>query len=70
MITQFLTLELDATHLSSSLQHTIEAQLKQQGEPLRWAIAAVSAEGIQVEAVILQEQEIILSDASDMNSCP
>jgi hypothetical protein len=70
MITQFLTLELDVTHLSSSLRHTIESILKQQGEPLRWAITAVSAEGIQVEAVILQEQEIILSDASDMNSCP
>jgi hypothetical protein len=55
MVTQFITVEINLNALTHSLQHTIEAQLTLQGEPLRWAITAVYKGIAQVEAVVLQE---------------
>ena len=55
MVTQFITVEVNLNNLTLSLQHTIEAQLTLQGEPLRWAITAVRQGIAHVEAVVLQD---------------
>jgi hypothetical protein len=55
MVTQFITVEINLNDLALSLQHTIEAQLTLQGEPLRWAITEVRQGIAHVEAVVLQE---------------
>jgi hypothetical protein len=70
MVTQFLTLETDTTNLSSPLRHTVEAQLKRQGEPLRWAITAASAANVRVEAVILQGEETVFPCSAAAKPCP
>jgi hypothetical protein len=57
MVTQFITVEIDLKDLNRPLQNVIEAQLKTQGEPLRWAITAVNQGMAQVEAVVLQNLE-------------
>jgi hypothetical protein len=53
MQTHFLTLELDL-QTAAALQPSILAALRQEGEPLRWAITQVDQERgkIQVEAVV------------------
>jgi hypothetical protein len=61
MITQFITVEIDLKDLNLPLQDAIEAQLKLQGEPLRWAITAVKQGVAQVEAVVLQKVEAKVS---------
>jgi hypothetical protein len=61
MITQFITVEIDLKDLNLPLQDAIEAQLKLQGEPLRWAITAVKQGVAQVEAVVLQKVEAEVS---------
>jgi hypothetical protein len=57
MVTQFITVEIDLSDLRRPLQDAIDAQLKTQGEPLRWAITAVNQGMAQVEAVVLQTPE-------------
>jgi hypothetical protein len=57
MVTQFITVEIDLRDLNCPLQHALEAQLKMQGEPLRWAITAVNQGIAHVEAVVLQNLE-------------
>jgi uncharacterized ParB-like nuclease family protein len=57
MVTQFITVEIDLSDLRRPLQDAIDAQLKTQGEPLRWAITAVNQGMAQVEAVVLQNLE-------------
>jgi hypothetical protein len=57
MVTQFITVEIDLRGLNCPLQNALEAQLKMQGEPLRWAITAVNQGIAQVEAVVLQNLE-------------
>jgi uncharacterized membrane protein YdcZ (DUF606 family) len=54
MATQFVTVEINLATLVIPLQAAIEAQLNEQGEPLRWAITSVSSGIVQVEAVVLQ----------------
>jgi hypothetical protein len=54
MVTQFITVEIDLKDLDRPLQDVIETHLKTQGEPLRWAITAVTQGIAQVEAVIVQ----------------
>jgi hypothetical protein len=54
MAIQFITVEINLADLVISLQAAVETQLKAQGEPLRWAITAVSQGIAQVEAVVLQ----------------
>ncbi|HEY9826651.1 MAG TPA: hypothetical protein V6D19_14495 [Stenomitos sp.] len=57
MTTQFITLELDLETAMPQLRSAIESQLVLQGEPLRWAIAAVNEGIVRVEAVVLQAEE-------------
>jgi hypothetical protein len=57
MVTQFITVEIDLSDLRCPLQDAIDAQLKTQGEPLRWAITAINQGMAQVEAVVLQNLE-------------
>ncbi|WP_353931654.1 hypothetical protein WJM97_03450 [Okeanomitos corallinicola TIOX110] len=54
MTTHFITAEIDLQETPTELQKTIEAELKKQGEPLRWAVTAVDAEKEKatVEAVV------------------
>jgi hypothetical protein len=54
MTTHFITAEIDIQETPIQLQQVIEAELKKQGEPLRWAITAVNSEQQKatVEAVV------------------
>ncbi|MBD2568192.1 hypothetical protein [Anabaena lutea] len=54
MTTHFITAEIDIQETPTELQKAIEAELKKQGEPLRWAITSVddSKEKATVEAVV------------------
>ena len=54
MTTHFITAEIDLQESPVQLQQAIEAELQKRGEPLRWAIASVDAEGqkAQVEAIV------------------
>ncbi len=54
MTTHFITAEINFQETPDQLQKAIEAELKKQGEPLRWAITSVDAERqkVTVEAVV------------------
>ncbi|OUL34494.1 hypothetical protein BV372_13920 [Nostoc sp. T09] len=54
MTTHFITAEIDLQATPTELEKAIEAELKKQGEPLRWAITSVDAEQQKatVEAVV------------------
>lgn len=54
MTTHFISAEIDIQETSTELQQAIEAELKKQGEPLRWAITSVDEEQQKatVEAVV------------------
>ncbi|AFY43014.1 hypothetical protein [Nostoc sp. PCC 7107] len=54
MTTHFITAEIDIQETPTDLQKAIEAELKKQGEPLRWAITSVDKEQqkVAVEAVV------------------
>jgi len=54
MTTHFITAEIDLQNTATELQATIEAELKKQGEPLRWAITSVDTANQKaiVEAVV------------------
>ena len=54
MTTHFISAEIDLQETPTELQKAIEAELKKQGEPLRWAVTAVDAEKekVTVEAVV------------------
>lgn len=54
--THFVTAEVELQDTADAMQQAIEAELRQWGEPLRWAIVAVDAVGqtAQVEAVVIQ----------------
>jgi hypothetical protein len=54
MTTHFITAEIELPETSTELEKAIEAELKKQGEPLRWAITAVNEEEqtATVEAVV------------------
>ena len=58
MTTHFITAEIDLQENPLQLQQEIEAQLEQQGEPLRWAITEVDQEQekVTVEAIITTEK--------------
>jgi hypothetical protein len=63
MTTHFITAEVNLNETNMDLQdadswcEAIAAQLKTQGEPLRWAVTAVDEGVAQVEAVVLQDAE-------------
>lgn len=52
--THFITAEINLQETPDQLHKAIEAELKKQGEPLRWAITSVDAERqkVTVEAVV------------------
>jgi len=54
MTTHFITAEINLQETPTELQKVIEAELKKQGEPLRWAITSVDTaeEKVIVEAVV------------------
>jgi len=54
MTTHFITAEIDLQATPTELQQAIEAELKKQGEPLRWAITSVddAQQKVTVEAVV------------------
>lgn len=54
MTTHFISAEVDLQATPTELQQAIEAELKKQGEPLRWAITSVDDEQQKavVEAVV------------------
>ncbi len=54
MTTHFITAEINLHETPTELEKAIEAELKKQGEPLRWAISSVDTEKqiCTVEAVV------------------
>ncbi|MEO3707054.1 hypothetical protein [Trichormus azollae] len=54
MTTHFISAEIDLQETPTELHKAIEAELKKQGEPLRWAITAVDKEQekVTLEAVV------------------
>ncbi|WP_066374959.1 MULTISPECIES: hypothetical protein [unclassified Anabaena] len=59
MTTHFITAEIDLQETPTELQQVIEAELKKQGEPLRWAVTAVDSEKEKatVEAVVTTQAQ-------------
>lgn len=57
MTTHFISAEIDLHQTPTELQKAIEAELKKQGEPLRWAITSVdeAQQTATVEAVVTVE---------------
>ncbi len=57
MTTHFITAEINLQETPTELEKVIEAELKKQGEPLRWAITSVDVEqqACTVEAVVTTE---------------
>ncbi len=57
MTTHFITAEIDLQENPLQLKQEIEAQLEQQGEPLRWAVTEVDQEQEKatVEAIVTTE---------------
>jgi hypothetical protein len=56
MTTHFITAEINLAETPQALQKAISEELQQQGEPLRWAIAALDLEKqtATLEAVVTQ----------------
>lgn len=57
MTTHFITAEVELQQTSLQLQQKIESRLKQEGEPLRWAVTEVDKEKqtAKVEAVVTKD---------------
>ena len=57
MTTHFISAEIDLQESPLKLQQEIEAELKKQGEPLRWAITEVdrAEEKVKVEAIVTKD---------------
>jgi hypothetical protein len=53
---QFITTEIYFNPIAADLHQVIQTHLKQQGEPLRWAITAVKDGVVAIEAVVLQDR--------------
>ena len=56
MTTHFITAEIDVEASSADLHTKIDETLRQQGEPLRWAVTEVKDQKATVEAVVLKSQ--------------
>ncbi|MEM6612654.1 MAG: hypothetical protein AAF652_10455 [Cyanobacteria bacterium P01_C01_bin.72] len=58
MTTHFITAEINLEENPAELEQKIAARLKQDGEPLRWAVTKVDKEQqtATVEAVVTQPQ--------------
>ena len=60
MSTHFITVEIDLQATPAHLHSKIEAELKKQGEPLRWAVTNVNIERqlAVVEAIVTLESDV------------
>lgn len=56
MTTHFIAAEMELEASTADLQASIEAKLREQGEPLRWAVTDIKAETATVEAVVLKQK--------------
>ncbi len=61
MTTHFIEAEIELDASTVELQANIEAKLREQGEPLRWAVTDVQEETATVEAVVLKSEETVSS---------
>lgn len=61
MTTHFIEAEIELDASTTELQANIEAKLREQGEPLRWAVTDVQSETATVEAVVLKPEETVSS---------
>lgn len=52
MTTHFITAEIDLQESPLTLPQDIEARLRQEGEPVRWAVTQVEGQKAHVEAVV------------------
>ncbi|TAD77211.1 MAG: hypothetical protein EA001_10950 [Oscillatoriales cyanobacterium] len=52
MTTHFIDVEIDLSESPIALPQAIEAELQKRGEPLRWAVADVEGDRVQVEAIV------------------
>ncbi len=54
MNTYFISVEVDLQTTPSEMQAAIKAELRNYGEPLRWAITSVNADTqkVQLEAIV------------------
>ena len=57
MTTHFITAEVELQKTPQQLQQEIESRLKQEGEPLRWAVTEVNKEKqtAKVEAIVTKD---------------
>lgn len=57
MTTHFITAEVELQKTPQQLQQEIETRLKQEGEPLRWAVTEVDKEKqtAKVEAIVTKD---------------
>ena len=57
MTTHFITAEVELQQTPQQLQKEIESRLKQEGQPLRWAVTEVNKEKqtAKVEAIVTKE---------------
>jgi hypothetical protein len=58
MTTHFISAEINLQENPTELEKAIEAELKKQGEPLRWAVTSVDVENQKavVEAVVTTDR--------------
>lgn len=54
MITDFITIELPLVPIRE-LHQLIDQELRQFGEPLRWAITRIHSQTVEIEAVVTCE---------------
>ena len=59
MTTHFITAEINLQETPLKLSQSIESQLKQEGEPLRWAVTSVDKDKqtATVEAIVTKEEQ-------------
>ena len=61
MTTHFITAEIELQETPAQLHQAIEAELKKQGEPLRWAVTTVERQKACVEAVVTLKCDTLAS---------
>lgn len=57
MTTHFITAEIDLQESPLTLSQDVEARLRQEGEPVRWAITQVEGQKACIEAVVTVDSE-------------
>lgn len=66
MVTHFITFEVGLQSSTAELHRSIETELQQWGDSLRWAITAVDVDRqkVQIEAVITTPTELLIPGKS------